>query len=78
MRLATFLLVAGILTVSAPAHAELPDCGLFTDMHSRFACYDNVSRAPKPEPEATTKPAATKAKPLTNRRKVGRENWTKN
>ena len=73
MRLIAFLAVAGIfLAVIAPAHAERPDCGLFPDTHSRFACYDNVSRAPKPEPEATTKPNAAKAKPATNGRKVGR------
>jgi len=70
MKLTAFLAVAGILAVTAPAHAERPDCALFPDTHSRFACYDNVSRAPKPDPEATAKPNAAKAK--THSRKVGR------
>jgi hypothetical protein len=73
MRLPLFPIVVGILAATAPAHAERPDCRLFPDMHSRFACYDNVSRAPKPESEATTKPAAAKAKPATHSRKVGQE-----
>jgi hypothetical protein len=73
MRLPLFPIVVGILAATAPAHAERPDCRLFPDMHSRFACYDNVSRAPKPEPEATTKPAAAKAKPATHSH-VGRGN----
>jgi hypothetical protein len=74
MRLNAFPVVAGILALTAPADAERPDCGLFPDMHSRFACYDNVSRAPRPDPEAT-KPAAAKAKPATSSsRKLGREN----
>ena len=70
MKLAALLAVAGIFAVTVPAHAERPDCGLFPDMHSRFTCYDNVSRAPKPDPEATAKPNAAKAK--THSRKVGR------
>ncbi|MGH6709151.1 MAG: hypothetical protein ACREEK_09290 [Bradyrhizobium sp.] len=73
MRLTAFSVVAGILALSAPAHAERPDCSLFHDTQSRFACYDNVSRAPKPDPDATTKPAA-RAKPATSSRKLGREN----
>jgi hypothetical protein len=73
MRFTAFPIVAGILAAIALAWAERPDCGLFPDMHSRFACYDNVSRAPKPESEATTKPAAAKAKPATHSRKVGQE-----
>jgi hypothetical protein len=74
MRLTAFPVVAGILALTAPADAERPDCRLFPDMHSRFACYDNVSRAPRPDPEATTRPATAKAKPATSSRKVGREN----
>jgi hypothetical protein len=73
MKLTALLVVAGSVAVTASAHAERPDCGLFPDMHSRFACYDNVSRAPKPEPE-TTRPNAAKAKPATTSRKAGREN----
>jgi hypothetical protein len=52
--------VAGLLAVAMPAHAERPDCALFPDMHSRMACYDNVSRAPPPEPKEAAKPDATK------------------
>jgi hypothetical protein len=46
----------------APARAEPVDCGLFPDMHSRFACYDNLSRAPKPDPQKTVKPELVKPK----------------
>ena len=72
MRHSVFLAVAGILAISAPAHAETPDCATFPGDRARFACYDNVSRAPKPDPEAA-KPGA-KAKPATNSRKAGRDN----
>jgi hypothetical protein len=71
MRLTAFSVIAGILAVTAPAHAERPDCALFPDSRSRWACYDNVSRAP---PEAATKPAAVKGKPVTSNRKAGRDN----
>jgi len=55
------LVVAGSVAVTVPAHAERPDCGLFPDMHSRFACYENVSRAPNPAPDESFKPDAAKA-----------------
>ena len=47
---------AVLVVLAAPARAEPVDCGLFPDMHSRFACYDNLSRAPKPDPQKTVKP----------------------
>ena len=71
MRLTAFPLVAGILAIAAPAHAERPDCASFPDSRSRWACYDNVSRAP---PDVMTKPAAVKGKPATGNRKAGRDN----
>jgi hypothetical protein len=43
------------------------DCALFPDTHSRFACYDNISRAPQPEPAQAVKPAAEKPKAATVR-----------
>jgi hypothetical protein len=67
MKLAALLAVAGIFAVTVPAHAERPDCGLFPDMHSRFTCYDNVSRAPPPVPDEASKPDAAKAKAATTR-----------
>ena len=72
MRLTAFLVVAGILAGPASAYAGTPYCATFPGDRAKFACYDNLSRAPKPDPEAT-KPAA-KAKPATNGRKAGREN----
>ena len=51
-----------LMTLTAPARAEPVDCGLFPDMHSRFACYDNLSRAPKPDPQKTVKPELVKPK----------------
>jgi len=50
------------MALTAPARAEPVDCGLFPDMHSRFACYDNLSRAPKPDPQKTVKPEFVKPK----------------
>ena len=73
MRLTAFLVVAGILAVPASATAETPDCATFPGDRAKFACYDNVSRAPKPDPEAT-KPTAAKARPATSSRKAGRGN----
>ncbi|MBN8991240.1 MAG: hypothetical protein J0H42_23580 [Rhizobiales bacterium] len=72
MRLAGSLVVAGILAISAPSCAGTPDCATFPGDRAKFACYDNVSRAPKPEPEAA-KPAAAKARPALNIGKTGRE-----
>ena len=73
MRLTGFLVVAGILAVPASATAEAPDCATFPGDRAKFACYDNVSRAPKPDPEAT-KPTVAKARPAANSRRVGKEN----
>ena len=62
MKIRCCMAAAALLALAVPAHAERPDCGLFPDMHSRFACYDNVSRAPNPEPEQAAKPSTGKAK----------------
>jgi hypothetical protein len=70
MRHAVFPVVAGGLAITAPARAETPDCATFPGDRAKFACYDNVSRAPRPE---AAKPGA-KAKPVTNSRKAGRDN----
>jgi hypothetical protein len=59
VKIAPVLAFAGLLAFPADAVAGTVDCSLFPDMHSRFACYDNVSRAPKQEPEMV-KPAAGK------------------
>ena len=72
MKLTAFLVAAGILAVPPSAYAETPDCATFPGDRAKLACYDNVSRAPKAEPEAA-KPGA-KARPATNSRKAGREN----
>jgi len=53
---------AVLMALTAPARAEPVDCGLFPDMHSRFACYDNLSRAPEPDPQKTVKPEPAKPK----------------
>jgi hypothetical protein len=71
MRLTAFAIVAGVSVSTAPACAEHPDCAQFPDSRSRWACYDNVSRAP---PDVMTKPAAVKGKPATGNRKAGRDN----
>lgn len=68
MKVASLIAFAGLIAPTTPASTELPECNLFPDMQSRFACYDNVSRAPKPEPKETAridaaKPKADKAKP---------------
>jgi hypothetical protein len=76
MKFATFSLVAGMLAVAPPARAERPDCGLFPDMHSRFACYDNVSRAANPDSGESVKPdtAKTKTKAAITRNRKTRSN----
>ena len=56
MTIKSLLALAGLLALTAHARAEPVDCGLFPDMHSRFACYDNLSRGPKPDPQKTVKP----------------------
>lgn len=67
MRFKSLLALAGLLALTSLAHAGTIDCGLFPDMHSRFACYDNISRAPKPDPGQTVKSAAEKPKAATVR-----------
>lgn len=67
MKVASLIAFAGLMAPTTLASAELPECNLFPDMQSRFACYDNVSRAPKSEPKTTAridaaKPKADKAK----------------
>ena len=71
-KLTALLVVAGSVAVTAPAHAERPDCGLFPDMHSRFACYENVSRAPNPAPDESFKPDAAKAKAVSTKAATSR------
>jgi hypothetical protein len=56
------LAFAGLAALAAPARAGPIDCGLFPDMNSRFACYDNISRAPKQEPKAAVSQDAAKPK----------------
>jgi hypothetical protein len=75
MRITSLLALAVLLALTAHARAGTVDCGLFPDMHARFACYDNISRAPKLEPGETMKPAAEKPKAATVRsRKMTRTN----
>jgi hypothetical protein len=68
MKLSTSLVVAGLFALAAPARAEVPDCATFPG-GAKFACYDNVSRAPKPE----VKPTIAKAKPVASNRKTSRD-----
>jgi hypothetical protein len=70
MKLPTSLVVAGLFALTAPARAEVPDCATFPG-GAKFACYDNVSRAPKPDPEV--KPAGVKTKPVAGNRKTNRD-----
>ena len=62
MRSASLLALAGLLALTVRGNAGPVDCGLFPDMHSRFACYDNLSRAPRPDPQKTVKPELVKPK----------------
>jgi hypothetical protein len=68
MKITPVLAFAGLLWLVVPARAERPDCALFPDTHSRWACYDNVSRAPNPEQKESMKPGATKAKAAAGRK----------
>ena len=67
MKITPLLGLAVLMVLTARAGAEPVDCGLFPDMHSRFACYDNLSRAPKPDPQKTVKPELVKPKAATAR-----------
>jgi hypothetical protein len=60
MKIAPLLGLAVLMAFTARAHAGTVDCGLFPDMHARFACYDNLSRAPKPDPQKAVKPELVK------------------
>ena len=62
MKITLLLGLAVLMFLAAPSRAGSVDCGLFPDMHSRFACYDNLSRAPKPDPQKTVKPEFVKPK----------------
>ena len=62
MKITPLLGLAVLMLLTAPARAGSVDCGLFPDMHSRFACYDNLSRAPKPDRQKTVKPEFVKPK----------------
>ena len=62
MKITPLLGLAVLMLLTAPARAGSVDCGLFPDMHSRFACYDNLSRAPKPDRQKTVKPEFVKHK----------------
>jgi hypothetical protein len=62
MKITLLLGFAALMALTARAGAEPVDCGLFPNMHSRFACYDNLSRAPKPDPQKTVKPELVKPK----------------
>jgi hypothetical protein len=62
MKITLLLGFAALMALTARAGAEPVDCGLFPNMHSRFACYDNLSRAPKPDPQKTVKPEFVKPK----------------
>jgi hypothetical protein len=67
MKITLLLGLAVLMVLTARTRAESVDCGLFPDMHSRFACYDNLSQAPKPDPQKTVKPELVKPKAATAR-----------
>jgi hypothetical protein len=56
MKITPLLGLAVLMILTARAGAESVDCGLFPDMHSRFAW------APKPDPQKTVKPELVKPK----------------
>lgn len=61
MKGGTLFALALLLVLASPAEAEALDCSLFRGAQSQFACYENLSRAPKAELEETAKPAAAKS-----------------
>src|SRR3954465_11088118 len=63
MRLAPHFAFAALVSLTAPVRAEPPDCATFPNDRARFACYDAISRAPKPEPKQAVKTDTTKPKP---------------
>ena len=67
IRYLTALIALGI--PATPALAENFDCSLFRDTQSRFSCYENVSRAPKEEPQQAAKPVTKSKAAVTRDRK---------
>jgi hypothetical protein len=61
MKGGTLFTLAVLLVLASPAEAERLDCSLFRGAQSQFACYENLSRAPKAELEETAKPGAVKS-----------------
>ena len=74
MRATSLLAFGGLIVHAAPAQAERFDCGGFRNVQAQFACYDNLSRAPSPEPGETLKPYTTKPRAATVRHREPRAN----
>jgi hypothetical protein len=74
MKIAFVLAFAGLLALSASARAERFDCSLFRGAQAQFACYDNVSRAPRAEPKEALKPEQVKPNAAAARHRKPRAN----
>jgi hypothetical protein len=68
MRATSLLAFGGLIVLAAPAQAERFDCSGFRNAQAQFACYDNLSRAPNPEPKGTPKQDKPSAATVRQRR----------
>jgi len=68
MKAGTLFTFALLVVLTWPAEAGRLDCSLFRGAQPQFACYENLSRARKPELEEPAKPAAAKSAPGRSRR----------
>lgn len=68
MKGGTLFTLAVLVVLTWPAEAERLDCSLFRGAQSQFACYENLSRAPKSDLEEPAKPAAAKSAASRTRR----------
>ena len=61
-----YLAAIPLMIPATPALAENFDCSIFRNTQAQFSCYENVSRAPKEDPQQAAKPV-TKSKAIVAR-----------
>jgi hypothetical protein len=66
MKILCLAAIVALAVPVAPALAENFDCSLFRNTQAQFSCYENVSRAPKEDPQQAAKPV-TKSKAVVAR-----------
>jgi hypothetical protein len=67
------LAAIALMIPATPALAENFDCSIFRNTQAQFSCYENVSRAPKEDPQQAAKPV-TKSKAMIARDRKSQPN----